>query len=268
MEKTLPRIDEGGALASVMEHCGYCGGSLARVGLDFRPMLPPLFADAANGIFTRAMDVVAGEFERTVETHRWVYFFVFIFVRVVRLTTCFVHRWATAPSSAARRQKERGVDGDEAGDGGDGSSSAPDPPYALLEHVPVAALTNGVLAALNDLRHCALPQLRQPLADELRACVERCAHALMRVEAQRFGGGRGWRRGSERRFAIRVCGRVQGARGRGGAVLGRVLRQGVQGWGEAGGRERRGERLEKLVRIIGAPRMSRIDSQVVVLAVL
>ena len=70
VEKTLPRIDEGGALASVMEHCGYCGGSLARVGLDFRPMLPPLFADAANGIFTRVMDVVAGEFERTVETHR------------------------------------------------------------------------------------------------------------------------------------------------------------------------------------------------------
>jgi hypothetical protein len=33
-------------------------------------MLPPLFTDAANGIFTRAMDVVAGEFERTVETHR------------------------------------------------------------------------------------------------------------------------------------------------------------------------------------------------------
>jgi len=158
VEKTLPRIDEGGALASVMEHCGYCGGSLARVGLDFRPMLPPLFADAARGIFTRAMDTAAGEFERTVETHRW----------------------ATAPSSAAARAKERERDG------GDGDNISA-PPYALLEHVPVAALTNGILAALNDLRHCALPQLRQPLADELRACVERCAHALMRVEARRFG---------------------------------------------------------------------------------
>ena len=163
VEKTLPRIDEGGALASVMEHCGYCGGSLARVGLDFRPMLPPLFADAARGIFTRAMDAAAGEFERTVETHRW----------------------ATAPSSAAARAKERDRDG---GDGG-GADAAP--PYALLEHVPVAALTNAILAALNDLRHCALPQLRQPLADELRACVERCAHALMRVEARRFGRGPG-----------------------------------------------------------------------------
>ena len=55
----------------------------------------------------------------------------------------------------------------------------------------MAALTNAILAALNDLRHCALPQLRQPLADELRACVERCAHALMRVEARRFGRGPG-----------------------------------------------------------------------------
>ena len=162
VEKTLPRIDEGGALASVMEHCGYCGGSLARVGLDFRPMLPPLFADAARGIFTRAMDAAAGEFERTVETHRW----------------------ATAPSSAAARAKERDRDG------GDGGADAA-PPYALLKHVPVAALTNAILAALNDLRHCALPQLRQPLADELRACVERCAHALMRVEARRFGRGPG-----------------------------------------------------------------------------
>ena len=129
VEKTLPRIDEGGALASVMEHCGYCGGSLARVGLDFRPMLPPLFADAARGIFTRAMDAAAGEFERTVETHRW----------------------ATAPSSAAARAKERERDG------GDGDNISA-PPYALLEHVPVAALTNGILAALNDLR------LRAPAA--------------------------------------------------------------------------------------------------------
>lgn len=32
----LPNITEGGALASVLEHATYCGGSLARVGLDFR----------------------------------------------------------------------------------------------------------------------------------------------------------------------------------------------------------------------------------------
>jgi hypothetical protein len=40
-------------------------------GLDFRAMLPPLFADAAAGIFRRAMDGAASDFERVVEQHRW-----------------------------------------------------------------------------------------------------------------------------------------------------------------------------------------------------
>jgi hypothetical protein len=39
LELALPRIDEGGALASVMEHCSYCGLSLARVGGAYQILL-------------------------------------------------------------------------------------------------------------------------------------------------------------------------------------------------------------------------------------
>jgi hypothetical protein len=53
-----------------MEHCHYCGTSLARVGLDFRALLPPLFAAAAAEIFARAMTGAAVDFERVVEQHR------------------------------------------------------------------------------------------------------------------------------------------------------------------------------------------------------
>jgi hypothetical protein len=160
LETALPRIEEGGALASVMEHCQYCGTSLARVGLDFRAMLSPLFAAAAANIFARALECAAADFERVVEQHRWT------------ATT------SSASLAAAAENKNTHVEGDSASTGG-----ALAPPYALLEHVPVAALTNGVLAAFNDLRHCALPALRAPLAKQLRSCVARAAAALIRVDA-------------------------------------------------------------------------------------
>ena len=49
----LPRVAESGSLASVLEHCMYCGMSLARVGLDFRGLLPPTFESAIAAVFSR-----------------------------------------------------------------------------------------------------------------------------------------------------------------------------------------------------------------------
>lgn len=36
LRRHLPAVAEGGALASILEHCAYCGTSLGRVGLDFQ----------------------------------------------------------------------------------------------------------------------------------------------------------------------------------------------------------------------------------------
>ena len=49
----LPRIGEGGSLASVLEHCMYCGMSLARVGLDFRGLLAPIFEACILNLFSK-----------------------------------------------------------------------------------------------------------------------------------------------------------------------------------------------------------------------
>ena len=146
-----------------------------------------------------------------------------------------------------QRRGERDVSGGD----GDNIEAASAPPYALLEHVPVAALTNAILAALNDLRHCALPQLRQPLADELRACVERCAHALMRVEARRFGRGEGRpamrtqtpERSTAFTGACKALAEVAAPYLEG--CYGRVFR----GWREAGGRSGRGGGAEEFHRL-------------------
>ena len=54
----LARIEEGGALASVLEHAMYCGMSLARVGLDFRMLLTPVFEACLLSMFARAAQVL------------------------------------------------------------------------------------------------------------------------------------------------------------------------------------------------------------------
>ena len=53
----LARVDEGGGMASVLEHCMYCGMSLARVGLDFRPLLAPVFEGCVLDLFARSAQV-------------------------------------------------------------------------------------------------------------------------------------------------------------------------------------------------------------------
>ena len=67
----LPRLGEGAALAGVLEHCSYCGASLGRVGLDFRPLLPPMFHAALLQLLRRALAAALDGFERATAAHRW-----------------------------------------------------------------------------------------------------------------------------------------------------------------------------------------------------
>ncbi len=53
LRQHLPAIAEGGSLSSVLEHCMYCGMSLARVGLDFRGLLPPIFEACVLNMFAK-----------------------------------------------------------------------------------------------------------------------------------------------------------------------------------------------------------------------
>ena len=47
------QVGDGGMLGQALEHCMYTGGALGRVGLDFRPALPPLFESRILSLFTK-----------------------------------------------------------------------------------------------------------------------------------------------------------------------------------------------------------------------
>ena len=163
VESTLPRVREGGALASALEHAKYTGASLARVGLDFRPLLEPAFADAARNIFERAMDDAVVDFERVAEQHRWA-------------------AMPSAAAAAAARGRGRGRRRSPAIPERSPNDPSNAPPYVLLEHVPVAAFVNGALAALNELRHCASSASATASARTTRDAIERAANALARLD--------------------------------------------------------------------------------------
>lgn len=80
------------------------------------------------------------------------------------------HKWVSLQSSAARRQKLlKQPSTDQALKTSPGGPGKPDgPPYELMDHPPLAVLTNGVLGALNELRHCAPVSLSQRLASVLK----------------------------------------------------------------------------------------------------
>eukprot|EP00850_Spirogloea_muscicola_P002714 SM000010S04352 [mRNA] locus=s10:1079419:1087306:+ [translate_table: standard] len=148
LKAVLPKITDGGSLASVLEHCMYCGMSLGRVGLDFRGLLPPLFEACMRDLFVRCLGAALESSQQVLDLHRWV----------------------PLPAMGSGLRSSAGND----------SSDDVAPPYSLMEHPPLAVFVNGVLAALNELRHCAPIALRGQLAKELQKTLENVSFSLVR----------------------------------------------------------------------------------------
>lgn len=174
----LGRLQEGALLAGVLEHALYCAASLGRVGLDFRGLLAPLLAPQLEAVVRRALADAQAGFERSLHHHRWA------------PPTAATHAMALAqpggaPGAAASDAAAAPPPPSSAAPG-----CAPVPPAALVEQPPVGAFVNGVLAALNELRHAPLPGLRAPCAsalhDTLRAGAATASRAARQLpDAQR-----------------------------------------------------------------------------------
>jgi hypothetical protein len=146
LDESLQRVDEGGALASVFEHCEYCGNSLARVGVETRPLLRKVFEKHALRIFEDALVAASEAFEKSLSTHRW---------------TTYLAGGETTTENDANK------------DGKDANREYA-PPQSLLEHAPIAAFVNGIVAAFNEVR-LLTPKLRgckKPFAKSLRKTFE------------------------------------------------------------------------------------------------
>lgn len=79
------------------------------------------------------------------------------------------HRWVSLQSSAVRRQKSLSrTPSDSSSKLARSPSKGAGAPYELMDHPPLAVLTNGLLNALNELRFCAPLSLHKRLAAVLQ----------------------------------------------------------------------------------------------------
>jgi hypothetical protein len=154
LRAALPRLPDAPSLTALLTQLTYCATSFARLGFDFRTLLPPLFEDAVR---TR----VSGEFAKAAEA----------FSRTRSTTTGTVGQWAAAVG--APRRDSRADTGVTAG------VLLHMPPQALVVYPPVATLANALLAALNGLRLLAPVALLRDLARALDAALVVAAGTLL-----------------------------------------------------------------------------------------
>jgi len=229
LRRALPRLGEGGALASVLEHCMYCGMSLGRVGLDLRGLLPPLFEAAALGLFRSAVQARRparpGALTWSPAPSRPGTRLVCVSCRGCKcarpalapqwnaraegcgdcapaegrrarqgavdafVTVLDAHKWvALAPAARSRRAPPPAASPAAAPAAAEAARADTAPPYALMDHAPLATLANGLLGALNELRHCAPLALAAPCAHTLQASGRRPAPACARSPWALRGG--------------------------------------------------------------------------------
>lgn len=146
LRTALPRFPDAPSLTALLSQLTYCATSFARLGFDFRTLLPSLFEDAVRARVSSEFSRAVEEFARTPETG-----------------------WAAV---GAPRADTRGAAGTTAG-------VLHMPPQALVVYPPIATLTNALLAALNGLRLLAPVALLGDLADALDASLARAFGTLL-----------------------------------------------------------------------------------------
>lgn len=143
---------------TVLGQCMYFGLSFSRVGADFRALMVPIFVKVIKDKFLTAIAVVNQNFEKELEKY-------------TLINKVTVHnRNATTTS-----------------DGSELDSYSP--PETLLDFHPLAALCNGYLNALNDLRLCAPTALANDVTSSLQQSLEMVSKRILafyRQEQQAF----------------------------------------------------------------------------------
>ncbi|KAH8281787.1 hypothetical protein KR054_002948 [Drosophila jambulina] len=158
-----------GSIETVLGQCMYFGLSFSRVGADFRALMAPIFVGVIRRRFESSVQLVNEQFERELDKFT------------------LINKGGALHSHSRKHM--------------DPEQESFAPPETLLDFYPLAALCNGYLGALNELRLCAPLALATDVTHCLQHSLQLAGQrvlAFYRQEQQAFAG-------SEREAFIRLC---------------------------------------------------------------
>ncbi|XP_036328695.1 conserved oligomeric Golgi complex subunit 8 [Rhagoletis pomonella] len=165
---------------TVLGQCMYFGLSFSRVGADFRALMVPIFLRVIRKNFENAISKVNESFAQELERYTLINKPT-LHTRAHKVDTTSV---TIAQGSATAQEPESFA-----------------PPETLLDFHPLAALCNGYLNALNELRLCAPIALANDVTRALQSSLEFVATKVLgfyRQEQQAFTS-------AERETFVKLC---------------------------------------------------------------
>ncbi len=163
LEVLLPQITTGARLSSLLSQVMYAGAALGRAGVEFRPLLPPLFEPALLSVFKTRLRRASEMFAESLGSFQWMRF------------------KSHATLSAGAADTVRATEG--------GARKAAPNMEDIVQLPPLAIFLNGLLDALNDIRGCAPTNMVSDAAQSMQLTLN---DASARILASREDGGELW----------------------------------------------------------------------------
>ncbi|KAG7400859.1 conserved oligomeric Golgi complex component [Phytophthora boehmeriae] len=163
--KQLPKVNDFSSIATILEQSLFFGGSLGRVGVDFRAVLVVYFEDHVLNLMTEYWRTACREFQENLNTHSL----------SSSSGSSFSASSKTPIVIASYRSALNGAGGNfpfasrsaAASSDGEGYS----PPRCLMSFPVLAEFTNALLTSLNELRLCTIMSLRNRLGKKFQSAI-------------------------------------------------------------------------------------------------
>ncbi|OWZ22714.1 Conserved oligomeric Golgi complex subunit [Phytophthora megakarya] len=163
--KQLPKVDDFSSIATILEQSLFFGGSLGRVGVDFRAVLVVYFEDHVLNLMTEYWRSACREFQESLNAHSL----------SASGGSSFSASSKTPIVIASYRSSTNGSSSNfpfptrPAATSADGEDYSP--PRCLMSFPLLAEFTNALLSSLNELRLCAISSLQNRLGKKYQSAI-------------------------------------------------------------------------------------------------